>query len=128
MTRNVADEVARRREAALAGHRGDEVVARRLLADSDAGVRASALGALARMGAITETDLAAALTDAAPVVRRRACEEAIPFAVDLGERLADEDAAVVEAACWALGERGETARSSVAALAAVATDRGDPLC
>ncbi|MDP9387536.1 MAG: hypothetical protein M3Q48_06295, partial [Actinomycetota bacterium] len=48
-----ADEARRRRVAALAGHAGDEAGARRLLADPSPRVRATALAALARAGALT---------------------------------------------------------------------------
>src|SRR5437762_13340769 len=98
MTGNVADEVRRRQDAAIAGHRGDEPAARHALADSAGGVRAAALGALARMGALTAADVNAGLADGEPVVRRRACELAIGFAdVDIVPLLADPDTAVVEA-------------------------------
>src|SRR5438270_12191614 len=106
----VADEVARRREAALAGHRGDAATARRYLGDDSERVRATALGALARAGALTAEEVIVALNDAGSVVRRRAAELAEPFTtVDLTSTLADTDPSVVEAACWALGERGADA-------------------
>ena len=117
----------RRRDVALAGHGGDEATARSGLGDPDADVRATALRALARMGRVRAEDLEAALADADPVVRREACAVAIAVpAVDLRTRLADDDALVVEAAAWALGEREE--REAVADLAAVATGHDDPLC
>src|SRR3954452_25365695 len=103
----VADEVARRREAALGGPRGDAATARRYIGDDSARVRATALGALARAGALTAADVAIALADAAPLVRRRAAELAERFTnVDLTPILADSYPSVVEAACWALGELG----------------------
>ena len=71
------DYVDRRRKAAVAGHRGDEPTARALLDDADAGVRATALGALARAGALQAADLQRALADVDAGVRRRACEEAV---------------------------------------------------
>ncbi|MGH9181517.1 MAG: HEAT repeat domain-containing protein, partial [Acidimicrobiales bacterium] len=66
-----------------------------------------------------------------PMVRRRACEVAVGLAeVDLVPILIDGDVAVVEAAAWALGERGPASAGggAVAALAAVATGHDDPLC
>ena len=48
---------ASRKVAALAGHRGDEPTAGRLLGDSDGQVRATALGALDRMGRLTDDDV-----------------------------------------------------------------------
>lgn len=105
--------------AALAGHRGDEAVARRLRRDPDPEVRATALGALARMGALGAGDLIDAADDAAPVVRRRAAEElgrwhrrALTATTDeptstapgLLALLDDPDDGVAEAAAWAAGE------------------------
>ena len=48
--RRLDDVVARRRDAAIAGHRGDADLARSLLDDEDPDVRATALGALNRLG------------------------------------------------------------------------------
>ncbi|MEO6121512.1 MAG: HEAT repeat domain-containing protein [Acidimicrobiales bacterium] len=119
----------RRREAARAGHAGDEEAARRLLGDRMPAVRATALGALTRMGRAGPADVAAALADHDPVVRRRACEvSAVVGGNDLVPLLDDADMSVVEAAAWALGERGADATGAVAALAAVATGHQDPLC
>ena len=126
----VADEVSRRRVVAMAGHQGDTDTARRHLADPAGAVRATALGALARAGAITGGDLAAGLADDDPVVRRRACELAVPVVgIDLVPLLTDRDGGVVEAACWAIGERGEPAAvGTVEALSSVATGHDDALC
>ncbi len=123
----------------MAGHTGDEVGARELLADPRPGVRATALAALARMGAATDADVAAALQDPVGQVRRRACEVAVAHpAVDLRPLLADVDPVVVEAACWALGEQApdstqvdpdDTRRHDpVDGLVAVAGGHADPLC
>jgi len=82
------------------------------------------------MGHLQEADVRTGLGDAEPEVRRRACEEAVGLAsIDLGVLLLDPDPSVVEAAAWALGERGDAAgASAVTALAAVATAHQDPLC
>lgn len=120
----------RRRRVALAGHRGDEVVARHGLSDPAGNVRATALGALQRMGLLTGVDVESALGDPAPVVRRRACEVSatLPIAA-VTPALADIEPLVVEAACFALGERGPDPEGlAVAALVAVATGHRDPLC
>ncbi len=119
-----------RRDAAIAGHRGDEAAARRLLTEGDAKTRATALGALARMGRLTEADLTGALADTDPAVRRRAAELAsTQQRPPLDPLLKDRDPLVVEAACWALGERGEgQEKGVVAALSRVATGHRDPLC
>lgn len=113
------------------------------LADEDDSVRATALGALVRGvrsgdGSLSDHALGAwrvAMTDTAPVVRRRAAELAASLArrecVDaLVVSLADADVTVVEAACWALGELGAArvrGTNAVQALAGVASDHRDAL-
>lgn len=125
---------ARRRHVAMAGHAGDTAAAAAHLRDPDPGVRATALGALARAGALTVEHLAAALADDDARVRRRACEVAAASDVDAGAsvmaRLDDGDAGVVETASWALGElseRGPLPAGAVAALSRVATAHPDAL-
>jgi len=129
-----ADGPRRRRRVALAGHRGDVADVRAGLGDADPAVRATALGAAARLGALGGDDVRAALADPDPVVRSRACEVAAagspvePEAVV--ERLDDADATVVEVAAWALGELGERGPippGTVAHLSRVATGHDDPL-
>jgi HEAT repeat protein len=120
---------SRRRAAAVAGHAGDAVGARQLLADPDPAVRATALSALARLGDVGAADVDAALADPSPEVRRRACRVAIAVdGVDLVPMLDDADAGVVEVAAWALGERAEASGDVVARLSAVATGHQDALC
>jgi HEAT repeat protein len=132
VTRKLADVVARRRDAALAGHRGDAGAARAYLADPAGAVRATALGALDRARALTAGDLAAGLADADPAVRSRAAElcAARPGSEPpaLVPVLDDGDPGVVEAAAWASGEREPPEPGIVAVLARVTTDHVDPLC
>jgi HEAT repeat protein len=129
MAEGTSDTAERRRRAALAGHEGDDAAARALLADPDAGVRAAALGALARLGAATAEEVAAALGDPDASVRARACAVAVATsAVDLVPLLDDGEARVVEAAAWALGERGADGAGGVEVLVRVAADHADPLC
>lgn len=98
----------RRRKVALAGHTGDEATARGALADPDPAVRATALGALERLGVLADADLTAALGDDAARVRRRAAEIAARHrGVSLRSALHDDDATVVEMAAWACGEQFE---------------------
>lgn len=92
----------------MAGHSGDETTARDLLDHPDAGVRATALHGLARMGKATEDVIAAALADPSPEVRRRALADAVPTTIDLRPLLTDPDPMVAEQAAWALGERADT--------------------
>lgn len=132
-------EWRRRRRAALSGHVDDEPAARAHLSDPSGRVRATALGALARLGRLTPDDVRIALADADPLLRRRGCELAAGQPeVDLVPLLGDADNSVAEAAAWALGERrggssDETdpvpvAAFVVEALAAMATGHEDPLC
>ena len=120
------DAYARRLEAVVAGHRGEAVVAERLLSDSDAAVRAAALGALARCGELQVAQVRQALGDEATVVRCRAAELA-PAEVELVGLLSDPDASVVEAAAAALGERDRDP-GPVEELCRVARGHDDPLC
>ncbi|WP_420445828.1 hypothetical protein [Candidatus Poriferisodalis sp.] len=120
------DAYARRLEAVVAGHRGEAVVAERLLSDSDAAVRAAALGALARCGELQVAQVRQALGDEATVVRCRAAELA-PAEVELVGLLSDPDASVVEAAAAALGERDQDP-GPVEELCRVARGHDDPLC
>lgn len=132
-TSAAAGEGERRRAAVMAGHLGDPLTARSARTDPSPPVRAAALGALDRLGLLPTADLGAALEDHSPRVRRRACEL---FATRAGTgtdrlagMLADDDATVVEAACFALGELGtRTGAEAIPALAAVVTAHEDPLC
>jgi HEAT repeat protein len=99
------DPIARRRQAAVAGHAGDVDGARAALVDADAAVRATAIGALERLGALGTTELEAALGDPSPGVRRRAIEACTSWPGDappsLLSSLGDPDASIVEVAAWA---------------------------
>jgi HEAT repeat protein len=125
----------RRRTVALAGHRGNEAAARRGLADLDPGVRAAAIGALARLGTLTVADVIAALSDEDPAVRRRAVEVApgvrgpgsrsdLPAA--LTSALTDPDPLVAVGAAWFCGER--RCRAAVPALVTLAASHADARC
>ena len=137
-----------RRAVALAGHCGDESTARAGLHDADASVRATALGALERLGALDDATLVHALADADPTVRRRASAVVAGHRnVDLRAVLDDDEPAVAEVAAWSCGERSKSdhavierlvelaggartgrdplvRESAVAALGAIGDDRG----
>ena len=121
------DAARRRGQAALAGHAGDEPSARSFLGDPDPEVRATALGALVRMGRATPEDAAAGIGDPDPRARRRACElgVALPGA-DFASLLEDHDGPVVEAACYAVGEVRDAL--AVPALVRIASTHTDALC
>ena len=127
----MSEPAARRRAVALAGHQGDEGAARAALADPDAGVRATAIGALERLERLSPADVTVALADPDPAVRRRACEAAARFPgtadVALMPSLDDVDATVVEVAAWASGERTPPEPGVVARLAELAVSHDDAL-
>lgn len=122
------DDRLTRRAVAIAGHAGDLEVARAGLAAADPNVRATALGALERLGDLDDQGLAAALADPEPVVRRRAAElAALHPAVDLVTALSDVDSSVVEMACWACGEHEADTTAVVDLLIERATTADDAL-
>jgi HEAT repeat protein len=122
----------RRQDAALAGHRGDPERARALLTDADPTVRATALGALGRLGVLGPDECRMAFADPDPGVRRRVAEEVAAHDpgpdVSLLGLLDDADAGVVEVAAWATGERTPPEPGAVDRLARIATDHDDALC
>jgi HEAT repeat protein len=127
------DHLARRRDVARAGHEGDEAAARAGLSDPDAGVRAAALGALARIGVLVLGDLEAARADDDRVVRMRVAELA-PMTLLPDEAhsllrglLDDGDDSVVEMAAWACGEVEAVDTAIVQRLASIATGHRDAL-
>lgn len=135
------------RDIASAGHRGDAAAARLAVTDPDPVARRLALGALDRLGELSDAELAAAFSDPVAAVRRRALELAATRpGVDLLGPLHDDDPTVVEVAAWACGEHVEVGEavlirllelaagaevplvreSAVAALGAIGDERGLP--
>lgn len=122
------ESTERRRRAAVAGHVGDAATARSFLDDPSPAVRATALGALARAGGLTDDDLRATLADPDTGVRRRAASEArLRAGVDLVPLLDDPEPLVVEAAAWALGEQAAADPRTLERLSQVAVGHDDPL-
>ncbi|MCY7299567.1 MAG: HEAT repeat domain-containing protein [Ilumatobacteraceae bacterium] len=136
------------RDLVIAGHEGDEPAARVALGQADPVARQLALGALARMRALTDDDLRAAFNDPAATVRHRAATLAATHPeVSVLVLLRDEETTVVEAAAWTAGEQelvdddvllllcelGASApdplvrEASVAALGAIGDERGLPV-
>lgn len=117
-----------RRAVTIAGHTGDIAVAREGLTASDATVRAAAIGALERLGALTDDELIVALADPEVTVRRRVCEIAARHPdVDLVAALGDDDPRVVEVAAWACGEHESNRDAVIEALIALASTAEDAL-
>lgn len=114
-----------RRAVAVAGHAGDVATAQLGLAHDEPGVRATALGALDRLGVLDDDRLLGALTDPDAGVRRRAVELAARRpGVDLRRALADPVPAVVEVAAWACGEHETVPDDVLATLVALAGGQG----
>jgi HEAT repeat protein len=118
-----------RRSVAAAGHLGDEYTARVGFGSADAGVRATGLGALERLGLATDEDVSIGLADPDAAVRRRAATLAARHPdVDLLATLSDADPSVVEVAAWACGERQDVADAVLVRLIELATVTAeDPL-
>src|SRR3974390_3124428 len=99
-------------------------------ADPAGTVRCTALGALDRLGGLTDHDLVRAIGDPAPEVRRRACElAATRQGGDLIGAPAASDAGVAEMAAWAAGEQGaQAAVPALVRMSSAGTGHADPLC
>ena len=98
-------------------------------------MREAALGALARLGALTAADVDAALAEGPVTVRRRAVDAALSvrgagsrsvLPAAMVRALHDPDALVVVGAAWFLGERRH--RPAVPDLAEVAHTHTDARC
>ena len=117
-----------RRAVAVAGHTGDVTTALAGLGSPDASVRATALGALERLGMLDDEVLGTALGDPDVRVRRRAAEIAATHpSVDLLPALHDADDRVVEVAAWACGEHESRRDQLVDRLVELAFEAADPL-
>ncbi len=130
----------------LAGLASDAKTAEALSDDHEPSVRAAALGALAKLGALTPGRLGEALADPDWTVRRRAAtiagqlalgdpspesprpEESALFGA-LTEMLSDPEPLVAESAAWALGEWGARADGpAVEALSRMVGRHTDQRC
>lgn len=116
------------RSVVVAGHSDDADTARAGLASTDPAVRAAALGALDRLGALDVGAITEALRDDDVGVRRRAAEVAARYrTVDLLASLDDPDPRVVEVAAWACGEHESRRDAIVERLVALAGTADDAL-
>lgn len=117
-----------RREVATAGHTGDDAIAIAALTADDPQIRATALGALERLGRLDDEQLVAALADPEMIVRRRAAHVASTHPdVDLVGALNDSDDRVVEVAAWSCGEHESARDAIVERLLQLAVESSEPL-
>jgi HEAT repeat protein len=127
----VGDAAGRRRRVAAAGHRADPDAARPALSDPDPAVRATAIGALERLGELSAADLDAALADPSFRVRRRVIEACALRPGDeppsLLGALGDGDPTIVEVAAWASGERVPAEPGVVTVLTGLVANHADAL-
>jgi len=116
------------RAIAVAGQVGDVATARAAVGSADPVARELALGALDRIGALADPEVATALLDQDARVRRRAATLAARRpAVALLDALDDADVTVVETAAWACGERPDAPDAVFDRLIALATTAEDAL-
>ena len=118
-----------------AGHSGRVEIARAGLRDADPEIQVAAVGALARLGALTVRDVTGVLRTGGAPVRRRATDAAL-FVRGPGSRstlyaalldaLSDPDPLVVVGAAWFLSERRVPA--SVKDLVTIAGTHEDVRC
>lgn len=118
-------------ELLVDARRGRLGAARAAVTHDSARVRSAALRALERAGALDDATLVAAAGDRDPTVRRLVAELAAGHPdVALEDLLDDDDARVVEMACWAAGERADDALPDEAlhTMCSIAADHPDALC
>ena len=121
--------VERRRQVVVAGHRGDaQTSSWHTSPTRTPACREAVLGALARIGTLTDAEVSAAFADPAPVVRRRAATLAATRpGVGLLPLLDDPDPTVVEVAAWACGEQERVDDATLGRLIELATEADDAL-
>lgn len=132
--RNTSDAVSTFHTAVVvAGHTGDRDLVLAGLHHEYGPVRASALTALQRLGALTADILREFLGDPEAEVRRRVAELAATYPlVDLTPLLDDTDNLVIEMTAWAIGEQGSSGNGDIPdltmnRLVELATSHDDPL-
>jgi len=102
-----------RRAIVIAGHTGDSQLIQQSLSHEHGSIREAALGALARVGEMTDEVLQTFVCDTDSQVRVRVAELAATIdTFDLVPLLHDANSQVVEMAAWACGEH-ESSRDEI---------------
>ncbi len=117
-----------RRAIVIAGHAGDEAAVRAALTHASGSVRDAALGAMARLGLLTNDLAVIAMTDKDARVRSRIAELSVDLpGLDLAPLLDDHDPMVVEMAAWTCGEHETVADHIIEKLIQLCTEHDEPL-
>lgn len=117
-----------RRAIVIAGHSGDEAAVRAALTHTSGSVRDAALGAMARLGLLTNDLAVTAMSDKDARVRSRIAELSVDLpGLDLAPLLDDHDPMVVEMAAWTCGEHETVADHIIEKLIQLCTEHEEPL-
>lgn len=117
-----------RRAIVIAGHSGDEAAVRAALTHASGSVRDAALGAMARLGLLTNDLAVTAMSDKDARVRSRIAELSVDLpGLDLAPLLDDHDPMVVEMAAWTCGEHETVADHIIEKLIQLCTEHEEPL-
>ena len=117
-----------RRAIVIAGHAGDETAVRAALTHASGSVRDAALGAMARLGLLTNDLAVTAMSDKDARVRSRIAELSVDLpGLDLAPLLDDHDPMVVEMAAWTCGEHETVADHIIEKLIQLCTEHEEPL-
>lgn len=117
-----------RRAIVIAGHSGDEAAVRAALTHASGSVRDAALGAMARLGLLTNDLAVIAMSDKDARVRSRIAELSVDLpGLDLAPLLDDHDPMVVEMAAWTCGEHETVADHIIEKLIQLCTEHEEPL-
>lgn len=117
-----------RRSIVIAGHSGDEAAVRAALTHSSGSVRDAALGAMSRLGLLTNELAVIAMSDKDARVRSRIAELSVDLpGLDLAPLLDDHDPMVVEMAAWTCGEHEVVADHIIEKLIQLCTEHEEPL-
>jgi HEAT repeat protein len=121
--------IDKRQRVIESARKGDFSLAKKFSTDSDPRVRSTSISVLSENLALDDDLIAIALLDPHPMVRSSLARAAATnISIPVLHLLDDVDASVVEVACWAVGEQGETYDLAIEILSRIALDHDDALC